>query len=469
MKRILLLISLIFGITNLSPINSYGLEKRADNTPNIVILFADDLGYADLSIYGSSQIGTPSLDKLAEEGMRFTDFYGGSAVCSPSRASLLTGRFALRTGVYSWIHVSHEKMHLHRDEITIAEVLKKVGYSTAHIGKWHLGYDLIEGSGPAPTPGDQGFDYWFATGNNAHPSHHNPDNFVRNGKPTGEIKGYSSHIIVDEAIDWFDNEWNNSSPFFLNLWFHEPHVPVAAPPEILENHKDTENPAYYGSVENMDLAIGRLMEKLQKIDQADNTIVLFTSDHGSYMGQKGSNGRLKNGKTTLWEGGIRAPAIIRWPKKIKPGSVEFTPSGVVDILPTLVEVTGAELPLNRTIDGVSLMPLFEGEKITREKPLYWFYSPSRPAAVIREGDWNLIADPDIDIPTDNYFEQEWIGLVKKTRFKNFRLYNLKDDPSQEINVASEHPEIFESMKTKMINLHDDVVKEAIDWRYFNWK
>src|SRR5699024_9932848 len=134
--------------------------------------------------------------------------------------------------------VTHEKMHLHRDEVTIAEVLKKSGYTTAHIGKWHLGYDLEEGSGPGPNPADQGFDYWFATGNNAHPSHHNPDNFIRNGKPVGELKGYSSHLLVDEAFTWLNEEWDNEKPFFLNSWFHEPHAPVAAPPEIVKKHED---------------------------------------------------------------------------------------------------------------------------------------------------------------------------------------------------------------------------------------
>jgi arylsulfatase A len=459
----------LLGITILSA--SYHTWEESTKTtasPNIIILFADDLGYQDLSIYGSQQIDTPHLDKLAEEGMRFTDFYAGSAVCSPSRASLLTGRFALRTGVYSWIHVTHEKMHLHRDEVTIADVLKESGYSTAHIGKWHLGYDLEDGSGPAPTPGDHGFDYWFATGNNAHPSHHNPDNFIRNGKSVGEIEGYSSHILVDEAVSWIEQEWDSKTPFYLNIWFHEPHAPVAAPPEILKRHENTTNPAYYGSVENMDSAIGGLMRKLHEMGQDKKTIVIFMSDHGSYMGEYGSNGKFKKGKTTLWEGGIRVPAIIRWPGQIESGTVENEPTGVVDILPTLSEITGAELPSDRKIDGVSLMPLLKGEFIQREQPLYWFYSPSRPAIVIRNGDWNLIADPDLDIPTQNFFEEEWIGLVKETGFQNFRLYNLKKDPGQETNVASENPEIFEQMKEKMLSLHEEIVDEAIDWRYFQW-
>lgn len=445
-----------------------GEKSKTTDTPNIIILYADDLGYQDLSVYGSLQVDTPSLDKLAEDGMRFTDFYGGSAVCSPSRASLLTGRHALRTGVYSWIHVSHEKMHLPRNEVTIAEVLKESGYSTAHIGKWHLGYDLEEGSGPGPNPGDQGFDYWLATGNNAHPSHHNPDNFVRNGKPVGVMDGYSSHLIVEETFTWLDQEWDDSEPFFLNLWFHEPHAPVAAPSDINKKHKNTTNPAYYGSVENMDLAIGRLMKKLRDINQDENTIVIFMSDHGSYMGEHGSNAEFKKGKTTLWEGGIRIPSIIRWPNYIKPGTVEDTPAGVVDILPTLSEITGANLPLDRKIDGVSLSPLLNGKSISREQPLYWFYSPSRPAVVIRDGDWNLIADPELDIPTDNFFEEEWIGMVKETGLENFRLYNLKNDPGQKVDLSLDYPDKLKSMMDLMIPLHEEIVEEAIDWRHYEW-
>lgn len=442
--------------------------SQINKKPNIVILLADDLGYRDLSCYGSVQAQTPVIDKLAAEGIRFTDFYAGSAVCSPSRAALLTGRSSVRASIYSWIHPS-QKMHLATDEITIAEILKKSGYSAAHIGKWHLGYDLEDGSGPGPDPKDHGFDYWIATGNNAHPSHHNPDNFVRNGKPVGVTDGYSCQLLVDEAIDWLDHKREKSNPFFLNLWFHEPHAPVAAPEELLQNHKNTARPAYYGSIENMDSAVGRLLDKLEKTGEAENTVVIFMSDNGSYMGQHGSNGELKNGKTTLWEGGIRIPGIVRWPRVITGGKVERTPAGVVDILPTICEITGVDLPSERKIDGVSLLPLLREKPLVRNQPLYWFYSPSRPVAVIREGDFSLIADPELEIPRDNLFKEEWIGMIKETQLENFRLYNLRSDPKQNVeNVALDYPDIYESMKKKMIELHQEIVAEAIDWRDFEW-
>jgi arylsulfatase A len=434
--------------------------------PNIVILLADDLGYADLSCYGSKEVNTPVLDKLAGEGMRFTDFYAASAVCSPSRAALMTGRFSVRAGVYSWIHPS-QKMHLHRNENTIAELLKDHGYQSAHIGKWHLGYDLETGSGPGPAPHDHGFDYWLATGNNASPSHHNPDNFIRNGKALGVVEGYSSQIVVDEAIEWLDSR-NESEPFFLNLWFHEPHAPVAAPLELSQKHGHTTLPAYYGSIENMDSHIGRLLKKLEDTKLSNNTIVIFMSDNGSYRGKEGSNGELKAGKTTLWEGGIRVPGIIRWPGHIEPGLTEKTPAGVVDILPTICEITNVTPPAHQRIDGVSLVPLFNQKRLARKRPLYWLYSPARPVCVIRQDDWCLTADPALDIPKDNLFKEEWIELVKKTALVDFQLFNVRKDPGQHHNVAAKNRGRTKAMKKKMVALHREIVDEAIDWRHFNW-
>jgi arylsulfatase A len=442
-------------------------KAQQNKRPNIVILLADDLGYADLSCYGSKEVQTPVLDKLAKDGMRFTGFYAASAVCSPSRAALMTGRFSVRAGVYSWIHTSH-KMHLHQNEITIAELLKQKGYKTAHMGKWHLGYDLVDGLGKGPTPKDHGFDHWLATGNNAEPSHHNPNNFVRNGKAVGETKGYSSGLVANEAIAWLEKNADGKQPFFLNLWFHEPHVPTAAPPELTNRHSKTVSPSYYGSIENMDANIGRVLSKLDAMNLTSNTLVIFMSDNGSVHGKEGSNGIFKEGKTTLWEGGIRVPGIMRWPKHIKPGSVDKTPAGVVDILPTVCAVTGTSLPKDRTIDGVSLINLFNGKPLIRNKPLYWFYSPSRPVCVTREGNWSLIADPELDIPKKNLFNEEWIALIKKSGLINFRLYNLEKDPGQQTDVAAANSKKFEAMKKNMIDLHREVVAEAIDWRTFTW-
>jgi arylsulfatase A len=447
---------------------SDGVDLKADpdtpserNHTNILLMMADDLGYEDLGCYGSSENQTPVLDRLAEEGMRFTDFYAGSAVCSPSRAAFLTGRFSVRAGVYSWIHTSH-RMHLRREQVTIAERLNSKGYSTAHVGKWHLGYDLVDGSGSGPDPGDHGFDHWLATGNNARPSHHNPNNFVRNGRALGEVEGYSCQIVADEAIHWLETNRDKSRPFYLNVWFHEPHRRVAAPEKFTQKHQDTREPAYYGCIENMDSAIGRLLDKLEVMGAADETLVVFTSDNGSYMA--GSNGPLKGRKTQLWEGGIREPAIMRWPGRIQPGTVCKEPAGVVDLLPTVCAAAGVTVPQDRTIDGADLTPLFNGGSLERQTPLYWFYHPSRPVCVIRQGDWSLAADPKLDLPRGNMFKEESIGDIKKTGLENFRLYNLRQDPGQKTDLGGREPERLRRMKRMMTELHADVMKEAYDWR-----
>jgi arylsulfatase A-like enzyme len=429
--------------------------------PNIVLIMADDLGYSDLGAYGSQENKTPVLDKLAADGLRFTDFYAASGVCSPSRAAFMTGRFSVRAGVYSWIHTSHE-MHLRREEITIAELLKDAGYDTAHTGKWHLGYDLEKGSGDGPNPGDHGFNYWFATGNNAIPSHHNPTNFVRNGVALGEVNGYSCQIVADEAIGWLDNHRDKSKPFYLNVWFHEPHMKVASPEEYRDRHLGTERPDYYGSIENMDNAVGRLLDKLDAMGVAGDTLVVFTSDNGSYM--KGSNDPFTGRKTMLWEGGIREPGIMRWPGHIKPGTVARVPAGLVDLLPTVAEVAGVDVPSDRTIDGVSLAPLFTTGKLARNKPLYWFYNPSRPVCVIRRNSWVLIADPDIELSRDNMFLEEYIGPIKAAKLVNFRLYNIRTDPAQQKDLSGEQVTVFRAMRRLMISLHKDVMAEAYDWR-----
>lgn len=459
-----------------SPTHVLGEEAQR---PNIVILLADDLGYGDLSCYGSPHIRTPVIDSLAAQGARFTDFYAGSAVCSPSRAALMTGRSALRTGVYSWIH-PHQRMHLRKEEVTYANVLRTRGYTTAHMGKWHLGYSIYRGEGAGPSSGESGirldaarpgpslsdhaFDYWIATGNNASPSHRNPDNLVRNGQAVGMTNGYSSQLMVDEAITWLHEHRDPQRPFLLNIWFHEPHPSggPTAPPEFEQRHKDQARPGYYGAVEYMDVAVGRLLKKLEELGEADNTLVVFLSDNGSYMA--GSNAPFRGRKASLWEGGIRVPAIFRWPGVIKPGTVVQQAAGVVDILPTLADIVGAKLPDSRTIDGVSLLPALQGKPLQREKPLYWFYSPSRPVCVVRQDDWSLVADPTLDLSRDNMFREAFIGDIKATELTNFRLYNVRTDPGQEHDLAAEHPERFEAMKQAMHDMHRDVVNEAVDWR-----
>ncbi len=196
---------------------------------------------------------------------------------------MLTGRHHIRTGVYSWISDENQHSHLLLRERTIAEVLKDQGYATAHIGKWHLG--LPTPKEEKPTPDEHGFDHWFATWNNAEPSHENPRNFIRNGDPVGPLKGYSCQLVVAEAIDWLDQLGDQDQPFFLNVWFHEPHAPIAAPQTITRKYGELRDRAavYSGTIDNTDQAIGRLLTRLAEIDDPGNTIVIYASDNGSYL------------------------------------------------------------------------------------------------------------------------------------------------------------------------------------------
>jgi arylsulfatase A len=439
-----------------------GLSLSAQTQPNVVILLADDLGYKDVGCYGGP-VKTPAIDQLAEDGVRFTDFYSGCAVCSPSRATLLTGRHHIRTGVYSWIHDEGQNSHLLLNERTIAEILKDRGYSTAHIGKWHLG--LPTKNRAKPTPSHHGFDYWFTTWNNASPSHKNPNNFIRNGQAVGPLEGYSCQLVADEAIDWLDNHRHPKAPFFLNLWFHEPHAPIAAPDEIVSTYGELKDRAavYSGTIDNTDRAISRVVEKLNQMGVRENTLIIYASDNGSYRDDRVGNLRGKKGSN--WDGGIRVPGIFSWPAVIPKNRVEKQPAGLVDILPTLCGLLKLEVPQDRMIDGSDLSPLLRGkpDSFKRHQPMFWHLQKSRPIVAMRDGDFSLVANPDYEIPTTNMFQERWIPKVKDGGYKDFQLFDLSKDPGQTQNIASENPELLKKLKAKLLEINQSIMVDGTDW------
>jgi arylsulfatase A len=407
-------------------------KQRAAPSPNFVIILADDLGYGDLGCYGHPRIKTPNLDKLAKQGLRLTSYYSGAPVCSPSRAALLTGRIPQRDGIGDWIP-ENSNIYLPSETTTLAKILSRINYTTAMSGKWHLNGKM---DGSQPTPGEHGFQHWFATQNNALPTHENPVNFIRNGKPAGELKGYSSTLIVNEAIDWLKQR-KTDQPFFLYVAFHAPHEKIATADEFLRQYADVtdkEQAQYFGNVTQMDYEVGRLLETLDSLKLADNTLVFFSSDNGPetlnrYQGATRSYGTpgalegkaLRGMKLHLYEGGIRVPALIRWPGVVKPGRESDAPVSALDWMMTVRVLTGIRA-WDMKVDGEDFSRVLYGDKFVRERPIYWQYDKAinsatdtlLPKFALREGDYKLLVSSD---------------------FKNVELYNLRRDPTETTDIA----------------------------------
>jgi arylsulfatase A len=439
-------IPLLFCLAGLGLLSFGGRRAVAAEKPNVIILLCDDLGYGDLSCFAHPTIRTPNLDKLAAEGIKLTHCYSSAPVCSPSRAGLMTGRLPNRLGIRDWIP-ANSGIYLRSGEVTIAQLLRDAGYRTCHAGKWHLNSKT---DGSERTPGEAGFDHWLYTQNNAAPSHLNPTNFVRNGKRVGKLEGPSSHVVVAEALQFLGA--NKDKPFYLNLWFHETHEPVAAAEEFLKLYPREDNldrRQYYGDVSQMDAAVGKLLRYLDDHKLRDNTFVFFTSDNGPETLKRypnatrcyGSPGPLRGMKLHVTEGGYRVPGIVRWPGHVKPGSVSTEPVCNVDLLPTLCALTDAKLP-ERKLDGADVTPIFEGKPVKRPHPLYWQYdfAINRPWVVaLREGPWKLLANAELD---------------------RFELYNLVEDVGESKNVADQHPERVQQMAAEMKRLHEEIQAEG---------
>jgi len=434
-------------------------------TPNVVLVMLDDSGWTDFGCYGSA-IETPNIDRVAAEGMRFSDCHSAAPNCSPARAGLLTGRTPSRVGMYSYRPPNHV-MHLRAEEVTIAELLKAKGYHTGHFGKWHLS-TLLDKS--QASPADQGFDYSLGTDNNASPNHRNPTNYVRNGKPAGKIEGYSCQIVVDETIAWLDRINAAKNPFFACVWYHEPHTPIASPPELVAKYQkmypklSKRDATYYANIENVDRATGRLMAHLKKLGVDDDTLVMITSDNGGLADF--SNKGLRGKKSNLWEGGHRVPGIFRWPGTIPAGTESAVPISGVDVLPTVCAFTGAGLPTDRKLDGTSLAELLTGKRKTLERsvPLYWFFYRLNPALAIRHGRWSLVADTnDAQRPKTHGLVAADMPFIKASKPVKFMLYDLDAELTQRTDVAAHNPEVLAELKKMMTRMHADVLSESPVW------
>jgi len=451
-------------------------SAAADDRPNFVIMVADDLGYGDLGSYGHPTIRTPHIDRLADEGLRFTDGYAAAPVCTPARVGLLTGRISSRVGIYDWIPPGSD-VHLPVEETTVAELLRDAGYETVYLGKWHLNGGL---GTDQPQPDDHGFDHWFATTGFAMPTHLNPFNFIRNGVEMGPLEGYACDLLSDEAVRWLTELRNPDRPFLMVIGYHEPHEAIASPPELTASYPATQNrneAEYFANVTNLDLAVGKVMRTLNDLELADDTMVLFTSDNGPEMVNRhpqaqrsyGSAGELRGRKLQLWEGGIRVPFIVRWPGYVDPGRVSEIPVSGIDLLPTLCELAGVALPDAVELDGTSFSPTFDGREVDRSSPLVWHHYKAwgGPRMVLRDGQFKLAGywdGPEIVRTDSSTMRPGDLELIRTAVLVRFELYDLEADPGERHDVSSLHPEIVARMKTAMLEIYGEIQANVHPWK-----
>ena len=435
------------------------IEISKSTLPNVVIVFTDDQGYQDLSVFGSSTIHTVHLDQITKEGLKLTNFYAAQAVCSASRAALLTGCYPNRIGISGALFPHHD-VGINPQETTIAEMLKAKGYKTGIFGKWHLGHH------PKFLPNNHGFDEFMGIpysndmwpvdydGNQVPPDHHLAKSYpqlpffkdfnVIKEIRTLEQQGQLTTELTEAAVDFIER--NKDNPFFLYVPHPMPHTPIA----VSNKFKGKSMQGLYGDViMEIDWSVGQIMKKLKEHNLHENTLIIFTSDNGpwlSFGNHAGSALPLREGKGTAWEGGQREPCVVYYPKGIKGGRTIETPMMAIDILPTIAEITGSDLPVNK-IDGKSAWDIWTGKTDQSQHLAFFFYYKKNELHGVRYKDWKL------------YFPHTYRTLNGKAggkdgyqvkyqmkKIEKIELYNLKLDISETNDVASEFPEVVEKIK-----------------------
>jgi arylsulfatase A len=438
------LLSLFIVFTLALTATSCNKSSQTSPKPNIIILFADDMGYGDLSCYGHPTIQTPNLDALADNGIRFTSFYVPTPVCGPSRSALLTGRYPPRCGMPDNIGPDTQ-YGLPLEEITIANILKEKGYQTMHIGKWHLGHYKNE-----YMPTSRGFDHYYGllySNDMIKP-------WVQTDRPLWLMK--DTVALEDTVIQEFLTvryteqalkfiELNQHNPFFLYLAHAMPHLPISTTEDF---EKKSRSGLYGDVIQTIDWSAGQIMDKLKELKLEKNTLVVFTSDNGPWLylpdrmlqgGNEpwhvGSPGPLRGAKGTTYEGGNRVPGIFYWPGQIPAGQVVADPASTVDLLPTIVAATGASMPGDRIYDGRNILPAITGKTAFPE--FEFFYFRGRRIEAFRHAAWKLRLSRHLrtDLTDEDPLTPE--------------LFNLDLDPSERYNVAGQHPEMVEEMLSKM--------------------
>ena len=425
----------------------------ANRLPNIVIIFTDDQGYADVGVFGAKGFTTPNLDRLAKEGCIFTDFHVAQPVCSASRAALLTGCYPNRIGIHGALGPL-AKHGINDAEMTLAELLKQKGYATGMAGKWHLGR-------PAQfLPVHHGFDEYFGLpySNDMWPSH--PEAKRGTYPPLPLIEG--DRVIDNEVTPgeqanlttWYTEravkfiERNHARPFFFYLAHSMPHVPL----HVSDKFKGKSEQGLYGDViMEIDWSVGEVLKALKQYDLEDNTWVIFTSDNGpwlSYGNHAGSAGPLREGKGTSWEGGTREPCIMRWPGKIPPGTTNNTMLMSIDLFPTIAKLTGAELPAHK-IDGLDVWPVIAGVKGAKNPhTAYFYYYRENQLQAVGSGDgrWKLYLPHEFNTLAGRPGGKDGMPVkYERAKVESPELYDLQNDVGEKKNVANEHPKIVQSL------------------------
>ena len=429
-------------------------QSKTNSKPNFIILFADDMGYGDWTRGGHPTIRTPNLNRMADEGVHLTRFYSGNPVCSPSRSALLTGRNNIRTGVIQVFFLGNGR-GMSQDEITIADMLKPLGYETACIGKWHLGstYEY--------RPLRQGFDYYYGIlySNDMY----NPDIFRNDERiehPTDQTT--LTKRYTGEAVKFIER--SKDKPFFLYLPYTMPHVPLFASDKFL----DTSRRGLYGDViEEIDGSVGQIIKTLKRNGLDDNTLVFFTSDNGPWITKDlegGSPGQLRGAKGDTWEGGMREPTVAWWPGRLPAGRVCMDVGSVLDFFPTFARLAGVKMPDDRPYDGIDLMPVLEG-KAAPERTIF-FYSAEKMRAV-RKGAWKLHF---------SYYDHSKGGFRRPENWMTPDrplLFNLETDPSERYDVATSNPDIVIELTTVAKRYEEEIQRngensELIRWFIEDW-